>query len=821
MYCSYCRASNPNDGRFCSSCGRSLVPTPDSSQPQDPLRSVPTEMTLPPDTLLLNRYRILRELGVGGMGRVYLARDEKLEMPVAIKVLRDILSRDPGSVRRLVTEARHSMLLTHVNVVRVHNFEDAPTVKFLVMEYVEGESLAHLLARRGRLSEEEARAIGVEICKGLEHAHQKKIIHRDLKPGNILLGTDGSIKIADFGIARLCRDSVSRLTSQQDSGTLLYMSPEQLDGDGREPSDLYSLGVVLYEMLSGDPPFVTGEITAQIRHKAAHEIPGISAELNRIVLKCLEKKPENRFRSLQELCDELQGKPERDRQREVESTLNLLTARGARAFDEGRFGDAITIWEEALVLKPGEASLIEALARARRQLADAEKRKAEAGRAAAAAAEAAQKEPQPQPAGTDVGQREEAVLSHAGSLMAQGRRQEAEACLVQALQQAPDHTGILQLLARCRGEMAAGPPPGKAAAPGEPGQRRTRPKKRRLAFLMAALVIAMPIAYWIIDSNWNRPVMTGRPSPVFGGGGGNSGTRRPADGEPAAAPNPASGVPEPAPGSRADATNRIFEEFGKFMNPEGPPANPSLGSRWESPNDGSVMAWIPPGTFIMGSLNVEYGHNSNEEPAHSLNITRGFWMDTMEVTNNAYQAFVLANPQWQKGNPSLRYYADGNYLRNWTGNRYPDGTGFQPVREVSWHAAQAYAQWVGKRLPLEAEWEYACRAGTILAYWWGLMFNPMFGNNSPGGTFPADNTARRNPWGLFDMSGNLAEWTSSLFMTYPYRSNDGREDPQASGPRVVRGGAWNDDPGQLRSAWRNGYTPTMCSPFVGLRCVRN
>jgi len=205
---------------------------------------------------------------------------------------------------------------------------------------------------------------------------------------------------------------------------------------------------------------------------------------------------------------------------------------------------------------------------------------------------------------------------------------------------------------------------------------------------------------------------------------------------------------------------------------------------------------------------------------HALNIVKGFWMDTMEVTNKAYQAFVLASPDWQKGSGTLLYYADGNYLQDWNGSRYPPGTEFQPVRNVSWHAAGAYAQWIGKRLPLEAEWEYACRAGTRTAYWWGALFNPSLGNNSPRGTFASGDPMRRNAWGLFDMSGNLAEWTSSLFTAYPYRSNDGREDPQAAGNRVVRGGAWNDDPRVLRSAYRSGFSPTMSSPFVGFRCVR-
>ena len=321
-YCPNCGEPCGPEDRFCMTCRTELRVTntrprtgtgpgtnPAAQQaPADPLSAAQTELGLPLNTILLNRYRIAKMLGAGGMGCVYRAEDQKLGIPVAIKVLRDVLRQDPGSVKRLITEAKASIMLSHPNIVRLHNFEDGDTTKFLVMEFVEGETLADRIAREGKLSEDVVRRIAGEVCKGLEHAHSKRVIHRDMKPGNVLLGKDGSVKVADFGIARLCRDSVSRLTSQHDSGTLLYMSPEQLDGESGESTDMYSLGVVLYEMLSGDPPFMTGEITAQIRHKAPKEIPGVSAEMNRIVLKCLEKKPENRFAGLAQLRETLEGK---------------------------------------------------------------------------------------------------------------------------------------------------------------------------------------------------------------------------------------------------------------------------------------------------------------------------------------------------------------------------------------------------------------------------------------------------------------------------------------------------------------------------------
>jgi tetratricopeptide (TPR) repeat protein len=385
-YCHNCGEACGWEDRFCTSCRTELRPTisrpsggmrsgstvPD---PRDALASMQTELGLPTGSLLADRYKILKELGAGGMGRVYLAEDQKLAIPVAIKVLRDILKQDPGSVKRLVAEAKASILLSHPNIVRLHNFEDGETAKFLVMEYVEGETLAHKIAREGKITEEDARRIGAEVCKGLELAHQKKVIHRDMKPGNVLLGKDGSVKIADFGIARLCRDSMSRLTSQQDSGTLLYMAPEQLDGESGEASDIYSFGIMLYEMLAGDPPFVSGEITAQIRYKAPKEIEGLSPAMSRMVMKCLEKKPQNRFASVKELREELDGTAGQRRalQAETGPRAEMFRNSGAKAFNEGNYTEAIALWDQALALKPGDPDLTESLRRAREAQANAAK----------------------------------------------------------------------------------------------------------------------------------------------------------------------------------------------------------------------------------------------------------------------------------------------------------------------------------------------------------------------------------------------------------------------------------------------------------------
>lgn len=317
MFCVRCGSENPGEARFCVACGKTMEGAKPGGR-NAPAMGTGTEPGLVAGQLLADRFEVQKILGVGGMGRVYLALDRVLERPVAVKVLLEILCRDAGSVRRLVEEAKASIRLAHPNIVRIDDYHDAGTVKFLAMEYVEGETLADRLARELKLTETETRRIAIEICKGLEHAHANKVIHRDLKPANILIRKDGAIKIADFGIARVARDSVSRLTCQQDSGTLMYMSPEQLMGKSSEASDIYSVGVVLYEMLKGDPPFCSGDIFHQIRELNPEPLAGVSQEMRAIVMKCLEKKPERRFGDAGALREELDGAAEKRRREEVE-----------------------------------------------------------------------------------------------------------------------------------------------------------------------------------------------------------------------------------------------------------------------------------------------------------------------------------------------------------------------------------------------------------------------------------------------------------------------------------------------------------------------
>lgn len=249
------------------------------------------------------------------------------------------------------------------------------------------------------------------------------------------------------------------------------------------------------------------------------------------------------------------------------------------------------------------------------------------------------------------------------------------------------------------------------------------------------------------------------------------------------------------------------------------PGTPRPGTPRVSPVDDRQMVWIPAGSFRMGSPRSEAGREA-DEAAHRVTIGSGFWMDTHEVTNAAFQRFIKADPAWSFSRARADD-TDGAYLHGWTSDDPPAGRQDHPVTGMPWLPAQAYCAWAGKRLPTEAEWEYAARAGTTTAYWWGDTFEATRVNADGTGPAAVGHSGRVNAWGLADMAGNVWEWTSSRYQPYPYRGDDGREDPAPGGDgrRVLRGGSWLMVPEYLRSADRFKYSPQIGSEYVGFRCV--
>ena len=251
--------------------------------------------------LLANRYRIVRQLGAGGMGSVWLAEDTQLDnKQFAIKMLPSILVSNKRAYRQLKDEALVAMKLTHPNIVTLRAFEEYNGNPFLVMDYIDGQTLDDYLVGKGKLSEEESIRVLRPIAAALDYAHTKGIVHRDVKPANVMIRKDGQPFILDFGIAREIQETMTRVTGKLSSGTLLYMSPEQLHGAApKKEQDIYSFAAMAYECLSGNPPFSRGQIEYQIDNDTPEPLadcvgPDASKSIATSVMSGLAKKPEDR-----------------------------------------------------------------------------------------------------------------------------------------------------------------------------------------------------------------------------------------------------------------------------------------------------------------------------------------------------------------------------------------------------------------------------------------------------------------------------------------------------------------------------------------------
>ncbi|MEW5921789.1 MAG: Stk1 family PASTA domain-containing Ser/Thr kinase [Bacillota bacterium] len=263
--------------------------------------------------LLGNRYKLVEKVGEGGMARVFRGVDLKLNRPVAVKILYEQFAADPEFLRRFQQEAKAAAKLSHPSIVNVYDEGEEDNVHYFVMEFVEGYTLKEIIQREGRLHQEEAAQITYLVCDALDSAHSQNVIHRDIKPQNIIITPEGRVKVADFGIARAA--SGATITHGRSLlGSVYYSSPEQARGSNADQqSDIYSLGIVLYEMLTGTVPF-SGEspISVALKHlqedivPPGEHVPGLSPGLEKILARAVHKDLRYRYKSSAEFRDELE-----------------------------------------------------------------------------------------------------------------------------------------------------------------------------------------------------------------------------------------------------------------------------------------------------------------------------------------------------------------------------------------------------------------------------------------------------------------------------------------------------------------------------------
>ncbi|MDL2718058.1 MAG: protein kinase [Acidobacteriota bacterium] len=340
MLCTHCQTPNPDGAPTCTACHESLdesgatlapatagltsTPTiaPDRKAP--PGRSLSRLMpggslasfsgpsTLPEGFEIGHRYRVVKILGRGGMGAVYRCHDLELDRDVALKLIRPEIAEDPATLERFRREIQLSSRITHRNVLRVYDLGEVEGIRFLTMQFVDGDDLASLIKREGRLPTPRVLAIFGEICKGLSAAHEQGVVHRDLKPQNIMLDSAGTAYVTDFGLAKsLVGTGMTEMGAIL--GTPFYMSPEQVKGEAAGPrSDIYSLGVILYEMVTGvvpftgDSPFAVMMARLSQKPKPATELnPDVPAFLQKIMERCMATDPAARYPSADAILADL------------------------------------------------------------------------------------------------------------------------------------------------------------------------------------------------------------------------------------------------------------------------------------------------------------------------------------------------------------------------------------------------------------------------------------------------------------------------------------------------------------------------------------
>jgi len=307
--CPKCQSENTDTARFCSNCA---TPLPESGKVSYTKTLVTFVQELTRGILFAERYEIIEALGKGGMGEVYRAEDKKTGEELALKLIKPEISADAKTIERFSNELKLAHKISHRNVCRMFHLSEEKGTSYITMEYVPGEDLKSFLKRSRRLDIGTAISISKQVCEGMAEAHGLGVVHRDLKPSNIMIDKDGNARIMDFGIARSLKTKGITGAGVM-IGTPEYMSPEQVEAkEVDQRSDIYSLGVILYEMVTGRIPF-QGETSLSIAMKQKSEMPKdpkefnaqIPEDLSQAIMRCLEKDKENRYQSAEELLSEL------------------------------------------------------------------------------------------------------------------------------------------------------------------------------------------------------------------------------------------------------------------------------------------------------------------------------------------------------------------------------------------------------------------------------------------------------------------------------------------------------------------------------------
>lgn len=761
------------------------------------------------------RYQILAELGRGGMSAVYKAEDRLANEILALKVVQPEVAEKPKLLEKFKKELALARRMAHPNVVRIHDIGESGGLLYISMELIDGVTVAERLLRRGKFSIADFWPVFRQFCEALSYIHSRQVVHRDIKPLNVMIDRAGNVKLMDFGISR---DLATDKTIGILMGTPAYMAPEVLAGKPASPaSDVYSAGVLFYEMLTAKKPVVGRTVVLP---------PGVPAALAQAIQRCLDPESSRRPASVAEIVSLAQpagpGAAAPEEPKGPAGTFQDLiqvppSAPGAVI---PAFVALLTILEERRV----SARPVVAISPERLIYTDGVVRVQEQpDETAEDLAVSTPKYTAPEAFQTTTVDNQRANLYVVGFLLYEcliGRSKfEAEfgevtgtegdlgwlhwhgdpsraarplkeildgsppflsQTIARMLEKRPDqrmqtYQEAINALQRVVPPPTVVIPPTQTVEPLKEPTVRASPKWVGVAAVAFAGLIAAAGLWWVA-ANRARLFDFTEANKLWQQARGWIAAFREKDSE--------KKEPEKKEPEKKDAGKKELgkKESGKKEQEREKP----LPARIETAT--GTMILIPAGPFTMGRDRGAAGEAlterfPREQPAHRVEVA-AFYLDKFEVTNSDYDKFCQVT-----GNPKPRPLPTESVP--WAPGYSAKAT--SPVVGVSWNAAAAFCQWAQKRLPSEAEWEKAARGDKDERIFpWGNQAQPGYANwrltkvvpePAPGGARPRD----RSPYGVMDLSGNLPEWVDDSFSMYP--GSQASMPPDAAGTKVVRGGA--------------------------------
>ena len=763
---------------------------------------------VPPELQGHPKYRMVRALGEGGMGKVYLVEHLVMKTQVALKVVSQTLLASAEALDRFHREIQTAAQLVHPNIVRALDAEAAGGLHLLVMEYVEGWSLEKVVTEKGPMAVVQACRVAHQAAQGLQYAHGKGMIHRDIKPQNLMVTRQGQVKILDFGLAKMVREQAQGHGATQAGafmGTPEYVAPEQAVDASKADirADIYSLGCTLYYLLAGRPPYVEKTavqvVLAHLEKEAVplHQVRAeVSEELSAVVAKMMAKDPGERYQTPAE------------------------AAQALKPFGTGQ--EAVPKARSAGTMIPGDPKARGSLGR--RRLPESQSWAGKCPRSSFLGSLVGLVGK----VGKGVGQRKQKKKSKTGVGVVHPvgdwcRRRWA--WLVAA-----GGAALVLLLGIILIRLSAGTQGTLVVEVNEPGAIVTvqddkdqvevtrKGDKEKITISLKPGGHSLKVEKEGFQLFTTEFTIEEREKVIL-----QVRLERPPEPGQAKLPKP---PPAEAPFDAAKAKEHQ-ENWAKYLG---------IPAKYKN-SIGMEFALIPPGSFLMGSPEGEEGRVDNEVQ-HRVTLTKGFYLGVHEVTKGQFAQFMKATgyrTQAESGGGAFVWTGSGFKLdpkANWMTAGFEQSDG-HPVVCISWNDAVAFADWLSAqdwegrryRLPTGAEWEYACRAGTQTAYYSGKDLEALKKvgwcsydgkQGSAGGTKPVGQF-QTNSWGLYDMHGNAWEWCQDWYGDYFRGDQVDPEGPAQGSLRVIRGGGWRDGPPASRSAFRNRGKPGNRAYGVGCR----